>query len=168
MRVFPCLQMMPEIRVALFGANPNRKFLDWVAPLYQGKTLLFIFYFVIWKTSFLCLWNEFLMQKRRIVVVWCIAVFSCALRDMIDAAAQRYRCASWVLHSCNELFTLLLPLWASQFTLIIQGRQYWVTGWMLNRLSSNWISFHDKHSVTVFPVSLTSTPHYKLHGALCC
>lgn len=23
-----CLQMMPEIRVALFGANPNRKFLD--------------------------------------------------------------------------------------------------------------------------------------------
>lgn len=23
-----CLQMMPEIRVALFGANPNRKFMD--------------------------------------------------------------------------------------------------------------------------------------------
>lgn len=26
--VFACLQMMPEIRVALFGANPNRKFMD--------------------------------------------------------------------------------------------------------------------------------------------
>lgn len=27
-RVCVCLQMMPEIRVALFGANPNRKFMD--------------------------------------------------------------------------------------------------------------------------------------------
>lgn len=27
-------QMMPEIRVSLFGANPNRKFMDWEALLY--------------------------------------------------------------------------------------------------------------------------------------
>lgn len=66
------------------------------------KNTPFIFYFVIWKTSFLCLWNESPMQTRRIVVVWCIAVFFCALRDMIDAATQHYRCSSWILHSCNN------------------------------------------------------------------
>lgn len=64
--VFACLQMMPEIRVALFGANPNRKFMDWGAPACERGTLL-VFYFLfsnvvipppvnILKTDELLLW----------------------------------------------------------------------------------------------------------------
>lgn len=38
--VFACVQMMPEIRVALFGANPNRKFMDWGVQACDRRTLL--------------------------------------------------------------------------------------------------------------------------------
>lgn len=41
------------------------------------------------------------------------------------------------------------PIRGPQFTLIRQGRRDWVIGWMFNKLSSNWVSLHDKRNICV-------------------
>ena len=89
------LQMMPEIRVALFGANPNRKFLDWEPPLYLRQTLLFIFYFVIWKTSFLYVWNEISDAEE----THCCCVMYCCI--YLFTKGQYWSCSS-TLQMCME------------------------------------------------------------------
>lgn len=118
---------------------------EYLSGLYWRQTLLFFFflcffYFVIWKKKYvipLVCDTEFMMQKSRIVVVWCIAVFLCAFKG------HGRRCNSTFTdvrpRYCTAVATGLLccfPLRGSQFTLISQGDEVeWFAG-RFNRLSS--------------------------------
>lgn len=157
-----CSQMMPEIRMTLFGANPNRKFMDWAAAtrLQKRKTSSIYFLFLWQKMKFLCLWKQssaaIPTEKRLCDVVWCVAVmFPCVkgrdgrLQMCIEGVAQMWR-----------------SLECSRFThCFVRGD---VIGGMWHISCSDWISVTNAASVSHFyPVSLTPNPHDKLHGALC-
>lgn len=139
------LQMMPEIRVALFGANPNRKFMDWAPRLHHRRPLLFIltvFYFILlflgfffiifWgnNKSFLCLWKRF--QKRSCRRVVCLCILSlCAVGTgqtlHMDAADARHGTAQlcWLVYSPRPP-PLFFPHPQSRFTRISRTRPDWL------------------------------------------
>lgn len=161
---------MPEIRVALFGANPNRKFLDWESAVLEEektlkntkKLLLFLCCDRNDIIPFVCEEKKkFRCKQRRIVVVWwCIVVFylcikghdrrcSSTLEKCIMGTAQAVTTG---LLSCSPpphlFFFFFFPV--SWFTLIsVGGGRGRLIGWMFNRSFSNWISLHDKHTASV-------------------
>lgn len=96
--VFACLQMMPEIRVALFGANPNRKFMDWGAPACERGTLLGFFCCFFFK----CRPPPVNVLKRdELLLLWCIIChFMCT--------AGRDRSCDLTLHQQLELLVYIL------------------------------------------------------------
>ena len=106
---------------------PTRTASSWTESLCQRKTETPLFIFHVVKMNDVLPATESPTKKRRVVVVWCVAVFFCALRDEINAATQNYRCASSsssssssskVLHSCDGL---LPPTRGSRFTLMSRG-----------------------------------------------
>lgn len=138
--------MMPEVRVALFGANPNRKFLDWKAPAYQRRTPLLFFIFCQMK-AVIPLVCEMSFRRKRVVVVWCVAVFFLCIKG------PDRRC-DFRLQTVVMVYSAAL-LHGSHFTRIDE------IGWFATS-RPNVISLHDKlqHLCHRFPNSIPLYPTF--------
>lgn len=169
--VFLCLQMMPEIRVALFGANPNRKFLDWAAPM---CILLFIFYFVIWKRKknvipLVCETNSRCKRDMHCCCVMYRCIFLCIKGHDSRCISTLQMC---VVLYCTAVMTGLLCCFPFFEGL---GLQWFVTDVTVGCLTARFLIGSLFMTNTAFvsrflPVSLTSYPphtYYKLHGGHC-
>lgn len=158
--VFLCLQMMPEIRVALFGANPNRKFLDWAAPM---CILLFIFYFVIWKKKenvipLVCETNSRCKRDMHCCCVMYRCIFLCIKGHDSRCISTLQMC---VVLYCTAVMTGLLCCFPFFEGL---GLQWFVTDVTVGCLTARFLIGSLFMTNTAFvsrflPVSLTSYPH---------
>lgn len=156
-----CLQMMPEIRVALFGANPNRKFNDWAPPavLLTKKTSC---YFLFCHIIPFCLWKRDALLSCDVLLY----LFFCALRDVMDATHTHTHATD--VHRTPVRTGLLCCSLSGHLGLL------WLVGDGIGRLAGCPVigSAFMTNTASVsqfFPlVSLTSAPHYTIYGTLCC
>lgn len=118
---------------------------------------------------FICSWKNIIPlpvkpisdAKERCCCCCCCVMYYCMF---LCIKGRDGRCTSTlhmcVMHSCSDWFTLLLTLRQSQFTPVSQTWQGRVIGWMFNSSSSNWISFHDKHTLCVCVCHVTVLPSF--------